>query len=338
MKTHLLVPAIVICSVVAWLYTARPVPKIYATAGALEFDGVHPARKKEKSVVIGNSGDRNLLIHRIQTGCGCVETELTHKVIPPGGSGKLRVSMKLGETEVRQGKTTPVYIFSNDPVSPCLVITAFAPPSRPRKVEAQDVDLGVVAREQLPIHRRIKLASSTLVDSPKLDHAAIGINVQGTTGTMEDPVMTVRSNAASGEIFTTISTSEKLGETEQLTLRGVIQGTVSASPSMVSIGPVYPEDSNFETRIRVEPASLDAIKLMYSSSRLDQLLTVEIKKENENNYIVFRVSPKRGFVWENNRWLGVFVFRIATQSGKVERLSIPVVVISQTRRIAPKDL
>ncbi len=78
------------------------------------------SRQDKHTFVLRNTGDGELVVHRIYSTCTYVTADLTASIIPPGKVALLMVSMDLqGQTElvgmsVRRG----IIIESNDPVQP----------------------------------------------------------------------------------------------------------------------------------------------------------------------------------------------------------------------------
>lgn len=63
-----------------------------------------------------NIGNKELVISRVKSSCGCTATILSEKNIAPGGKGEIEVSFNI---EGRIGsQNTSVYVFSTDPITP----------------------------------------------------------------------------------------------------------------------------------------------------------------------------------------------------------------------------
>ncbi len=68
--------------------------------------------------IIRNEGDQDLRIEKVKPSCGCTLAGQFDKVIPPGGQGKIPISLKTNKLRAKFKKF--VTVNSNDPVTPTL--------------------------------------------------------------------------------------------------------------------------------------------------------------------------------------------------------------------------
>lgn len=68
------------------------------------------------SFFLGNIGKEDLKIQKIETSCGCVGTEITERLIPPGSSEELRVRVHIDS--LGQFQEQSVRLYNNAPASP----------------------------------------------------------------------------------------------------------------------------------------------------------------------------------------------------------------------------
>lgn len=100
-------------------YTAEQLenaPVMVIDDSVREIRCVKGAQTVRVSFFLGNIGKEDLKIQKIETTCGCVETEITERLISPGSSEELRVSVHTDSLGQFQGQSVRVY--SNAPASP----------------------------------------------------------------------------------------------------------------------------------------------------------------------------------------------------------------------------
>ncbi|MCI0574119.1 MAG: DUF1573 domain-containing protein [Myxococcaceae bacterium] len=109
---------------------AAVAPRIAVEPTVFDFGRVLQHKTVQKEFTIRNHGGAELVIERVSTTCGCTAALPASKVVKPGGSTPLRVSL---ETRGASGKLTrSVLVRSNDPARPSLEL----------KVEATVVEGG----------------------------------------------------------------------------------------------------------------------------------------------------------------------------------------------------
>ena len=96
-------------------------PRIAVDPPSFDFGKTLPEKAVTREFSIRNFGDQDLVIENVSTSCGCTVAEtLTKKVVKPGGSQPLRVTLT---TPAGPGQITKsVMVRSNDPARPLLEI------------------------------------------------------------------------------------------------------------------------------------------------------------------------------------------------------------------------
>jgi uncharacterized protein DUF1573 len=96
-------------------------PRIAVDPPSFDFGRTLPQKAVTREFSIRNFGDQDLVIENVSTSCGCtVADDLAKKVIKPGGSQPLRVTLT---TPAGPGALTKsVVVRSNDPGRPLLEI------------------------------------------------------------------------------------------------------------------------------------------------------------------------------------------------------------------------
>lgn len=113
-KTALLLLA-ALAAAAAFAEEAKPVPgpRIAVEPAGHDFGDAFPQKTLTKEFSIRNFGSVDLVIENVQTSCGCTVADLETKVVKPGGSTPLRVSLQTRGTSGRIAKS--VLVKSNDP-------------------------------------------------------------------------------------------------------------------------------------------------------------------------------------------------------------------------------
>jgi hypothetical protein len=95
-------------------------PQIGVEPESFDFGEARQQSTLHKEFRLVNLGDADLEIGRVSTSCGCTATQLAERVIPPGSSEVLRVSVDTRSDRGRIQRT--VIVSSNDPERPRLRI------------------------------------------------------------------------------------------------------------------------------------------------------------------------------------------------------------------------
>jgi len=91
-------------------------PQITISEEEWDFGKVLPDAKPSHKFTITNKGNKDLIIERVRTSCGCVQTSISNNRILPGKSAKLKATFNTVGYEGKLEKI--IYIKSNDPEIP----------------------------------------------------------------------------------------------------------------------------------------------------------------------------------------------------------------------------
>lgn len=95
-------------------------PRISVEPTSFDFGKAVPNRTLQKEFSIRNFGSEDLVIESVSTTCGCTAALMDSKLVKPGGTTPLRVSL---ETRNYSGRVVrSVMVRSNDPVSTLLEV------------------------------------------------------------------------------------------------------------------------------------------------------------------------------------------------------------------------
>lgn len=95
-----------------------PAPKIVCDTPVYQFGEMDNTRDVEHVFILRNTGELSLEITAVRATCGCTATEMSTKIIPPGGQAELKAKLTLRGRQGRQRKA--IMIHSNDPETPML--------------------------------------------------------------------------------------------------------------------------------------------------------------------------------------------------------------------------
>jgi hypothetical protein len=95
-------------------------PRIRVEPAAFDFGKAAPNKTLRKEFSIRNFGNEDLVIESVSTTCGCTAALMESKVVKPGGTTPLRVSL---ETRTYKGRVMrSVLVRSNDPQADLLEV------------------------------------------------------------------------------------------------------------------------------------------------------------------------------------------------------------------------
>jgi hypothetical protein len=95
-------------------------PKIRVEPATFDFGKALPNKTLEKEFSLRNFGSQDLVIENVSTTCGCTAALMDSKVIKPGGTTPLRVSLQTREYSGKVERT--ILVRSNDPTTALLEI------------------------------------------------------------------------------------------------------------------------------------------------------------------------------------------------------------------------
>ena len=95
-------------------------PRIAVDPPSFDFGKALPQKPLSRVFSIRNFGQDDLVIENVSTSCGCTVTDHPAKVVKPGGSTPLKVTLTTPQNAGRLSKS--VMVRSNDPVRPVFEI------------------------------------------------------------------------------------------------------------------------------------------------------------------------------------------------------------------------
>jgi hypothetical protein len=95
-------------------------PKIRVEPATFDFGKALPHKTLEKEFSLRNFGTEDLVIENVSTTCGCTAALMDSKLIKPGGTTPLRVSLETRDYSGKMERT--ILVRSNDPTAALLEI------------------------------------------------------------------------------------------------------------------------------------------------------------------------------------------------------------------------
>jgi hypothetical protein len=208
-----------------------------------DFGNVYEQPKYDATFVVKNRGKADLIISDVKPGCGCTVANFD-KTIPPGGEGK--ISLSLDGTRVHGEFTKTATVMSNDPDHPELILTiagnkvAFlniVPDGvvylQGRYEEAIEKEVTISSNEKLPDFK-VTGVTSDIDDKVTYDYKPGANKGEYVLHIKKNPELPISSSYGTITIKTN---SEKAPETK-LQVQIMTKGNITVSPSSVNFGNV----------------------------------------------------------------------------------------------------
>lgn len=103
---------------------SRGEPQIAVETHQFDLGDVPNGQIAERDVAVRNEGDSVLVVQGVSTSCSCTKATLEPMRLEPGESGTLHIAYDAGAhgTELRGAQIRQVFITSNDPAQPELIV------------------------------------------------------------------------------------------------------------------------------------------------------------------------------------------------------------------------
>jgi hypothetical protein len=110
---------------------AAPAPAVRVAPASFDFGRTLPHRTLRKEFTLRNAGERDLVIEKVTTSCGCTAAIAGETTLKPGRTTPLTVTL---ETRDGRGRIErKVLVRSNDPATPLLEVAVSATVAEPGK-------------------------------------------------------------------------------------------------------------------------------------------------------------------------------------------------------------
>ncbi len=278
-------------------------PRITVEELVYDFGIAGPEEKIKHTFRFRNSGNSVLKIYRYDTSCGCLASLLSRKVIPPGGTGEIRVTFHTRRFEGKQEKTITLY--SNDPERPKLRLVVRGIIKKDIAVVPSGVNFGKVKKGQaITRHVRVLELSRNRLEIKKVDYDPRLFSVKTSRYKDEnsrgiDIEITLVPGIPAGRLNEVITLHTNLRKRPRIDVPvwADVLGGIHVEPDMLATGKVR-KGETAQKRIRVfskdSEFSVQKVKcdLPFVSLRVR---TIKKRKDYEIALTFSRLSPAGNF-------------------------------------------
>ncbi len=99
-------------------------PRIEFETRSYDFGTAYPNQELVNHFVFENKGNEPLIIHKVETSCGCTAAVLSATSVPPSATGVLKITMTASVVPLQMSKRSMVH--SNDSDNPVVTLTTIA--------------------------------------------------------------------------------------------------------------------------------------------------------------------------------------------------------------------
>ena len=124
--------------------TADVQPRVAPDQGVFDFGTVERGVPVDHTFRLSNRGTAGLRVDHVKSSCGCTVAVLSEREIPPGGEGRVAVTLDTARLSGRTSKTVSVY--TNDPDQPVVALTLTGQVATDLVVSPNPLYLGHVRR------------------------------------------------------------------------------------------------------------------------------------------------------------------------------------------------
>ena len=119
-------------------------PRVALDHGVFDFGTVERGVPVDHTFRLPNRGTAELRVDHVKSSCGCTVAVLSEREIPPGGEGRVAVTLDTARLSGRTTKTVSIY--TNDPDQPVLALTLTGQVTTDLVVSPNPLYLGHVRR------------------------------------------------------------------------------------------------------------------------------------------------------------------------------------------------
>jgi hypothetical protein len=339
------------CLIYYLLFAGGGPPVLQVDTAELDFGAIPFGVKVKRVFHLTNIGGSPLIIRRIQTGCGCLEVNLTRNNIAPATSEALQVTMTV---ESLRNKQVTIFVFSNDPRQPALKLSVKADAVMKSIVEPQVVDFGQVeSTATLPITKSFRLSlKQDYFAGLESGHLSFTVNEpylrvddsQPCRGNMKEIRISLQKDAPLGDVFTQLLISDAT-KSASIRILGYVRGKYMGLPQMIVLGPIGPHDDVISEQIAVKcrgdgsggpksGVSKPNIASVELSETLAGLLSVTKVRDGENAGITVTLDTAQySGLWSSREIYGHIRMKCSSNGEESEELNVPVLVVLRLPKI-----
>jgi len=317
-------------------------PAIHISQSNINFGALAAGTKVEKKIVVSNIGQRDLIIHNVKSGCGCLQVRLSQNVIAPNESTQLYLIMNATE----YGQRTDVLIFSNAGIA---MLSVSAEVAMQAMVAPAIIDFGQVADlEGLPVSREVSiLLNDDLLYSSEhddlvflTDHAYLKIDCsKPVVGRSKPIVLTLPSDTPIGDIFTELQLQT---DSQMVSIRviGTIRGQFFSLPPMLLFHQVSQNDNTISKTVEIRSRYQNGIGDVPTIDSFELccfLKPILIATRSDTNRVILTLSPSNPSIfWAPSTINGTLSLKCSSDRFDAKIVSVPIQITLRMPRVVEK--
>jgi hypothetical protein len=242
----------------------------------LDLGLIYRDQPQEMTFPIRNVSSDSLHILSIQPSCDCTTARVVPDVVPPDGTGEVRVFFDPMGYEGRGKVTESVKMITSDRKTPEVLFTFAIEVGIGPEPEPRSLAFGTIAKssaDTLKVLVRSGQSAPMKVLGVGSDSERISVNQVGKTPDgAEQLAVVVANDSGGGQLagFVTIRTSDTLKPEIRIPVTASLPGDVALEPDVIAFGPTLPGKAVAQT-VRVFSPSGVAFKVMNVSSSIEYL-------------------------------------------------------------------
>lgn len=216
-------------------------PRLVVPQPVFAFGTVERGATVEHTFTLRNGGDAELRIEQVKSSCGCTVGVASAREIPPGGEG--RVTVTLDTARMAGTKTKTVTVYTNDPAAPASGLTLTGQVVADLVITPSPLYLGRLRRGEVGRHE--------VVVAPGRPDAAFAVTAVEPDGPALHAHLEPRSDGPGQKIVVELDRDVPLGRFSaelrlrttsprepvmSLTVFGSVEGDVAVLPPQVTFG------------------------------------------------------------------------------------------------------
>jgi hypothetical protein len=334
------------CLIACFFGVSFEKPIIQISQSDIFFGEIASGTKVTKTVEIRNVGLGNLIIHKVETGCGCVQVNLSQTVIGSNEAAQLDITMDATE----YGQKTFVYIFSNDLKHKIMELSISAESAMQTIVEPSIIDFGQIAdSEQLPVNKEINVLLNSEIFLAKdnvhlmffTDNPYLQIDSsKPAIGNSKPIILTLPANVPIGELFTELQVLMNNSSITSIRVIGNVRGNYFALPPMLLFHQISPKNETITQTIEIQSRHHGGIEYIPNiesfelSNSLKSLISI---LRSDRNKIILTFSPSNSNIfWAPSTICGGILLKCSNDHLGSKEVNVPIQITLSVPKIRDK--
>ena len=276
-----------------------PKPHIKIDAPLYDFGTVAQGARVSHNFTFRNTGNADLMIHRIVPACGCTAASVSGDVIAPGKQGEIKVD--LDTSDFSGDKVKLIRVFSNDMDDPSVSLTIKGQIDPSVVIEPQRVTFNGVVRgagsgtESRRVSIRVKPESGLQFGGVKSFSKFVSVKMIDQSASAASFDVLLDPTAPVGELRERLVLNFKGSKEMSLNVPvfATIEGTLRLSPGTISFG-ILEGEAPIVRSVKLENSGPTSVAIKKVSSS-DPAVSTEVApiKEGQNYVIHVTLDPKK---------------------------------------------